>query len=113
MEAAEASSPSADGEISPITPFLFGSFFFEALFAKEKAANDLTKTKRLPPKPPSEREVSPIGDGRSSRNNEISGAISHRILPHPTIVGSPLPEGALKCFTVAVEQPIKIQIITE
>ena len=44
MEAAEASSPSVDGEISPIMPFLFGSFFFVALFAKEKAANDLTKT---------------------------------------------------------------------
>ena len=46
MESAEASSPSADGEISPITPFLFDSFFFVALFAKEKAANDLSKTKR-------------------------------------------------------------------
>ena len=38
MEAAEASSPSAEGEI-PLVAFLFDSFFFAPTSCKEKAAN--------------------------------------------------------------------------
>ncbi len=39
VEAAEASSPSAEGEI-PLAAFLFVSFFFAPPSCKEKAANN-------------------------------------------------------------------------
>ena len=128
MEAAEASSPSVDGEISPIMPFLFGSFFFVALFAKEKAATDLTKTKRadniLPYYDVTFKTLSlPRSFAMSprvvilERSEESCGATSleddtaersiYKVLVVTTYYGE------FVYSMVAMKQPIKIQIITE
>jgi hypothetical protein len=46
VEAAEASSPSAEGE-TPYTAFLFASFFFAPTVAKEKAAKEFVRFNKL------------------------------------------------------------------
>jgi hypothetical protein len=46
VEAAEASSPSAEGE-TPYTAFLFASFFFAPTVAKEKAAREFMRFNKL------------------------------------------------------------------